>query len=75
MTSIEYGNSPCRRHPCSVEHAELVRGYREYASMWEQQAEIATGGYESDMQMYLQSNPRPQFRDWLLHNRRADDYS
>jgi hypothetical protein len=52
-----------------VEHAEVVNGYREYAILWEQQAELETGGYEEDMRMYLQSNPRPLFRDWLLHSK------
>lgn len=37
--------------------------------LWEQQAEIETGGYEEDMRAYLQCNPRPLFRDWLMHNK------
>lgn len=37
--------------------------------LWEEQAERETGGYEEDMRMYLQSNPRPLFRDWLLHSK------
>lgn len=69
MVSISPRLSPCRRHPCSVEHAELVRGFREISMLWEEQAERETGGYEEDMRMYLQSNPRPLFRDWLLHSK------
>lgn len=69
MTSISPAASPCRRHHCSVEHAEVVNGYREMSMLWEQQAEIETGGYEEDMRAYLQCNPRPLFRDWLMHNK------
>lgn len=71
MTAILSGWSPCRRHPCSVEHAERVRGFRELASLWEEQAERETGGYPADLALYVQSNPRPQFKDWLIHTRRA----
>ncbi|PWK81673.1 hypothetical protein C8D88_11684 [Lentzea atacamensis] len=71
MTSIRPALSPCRRHPCSVEHAERVRGFRELASSWEERAEREAGGYPADLALYAQSNPRPQFRDWLIHTRRA----
>lgn len=71
MTAIRSALSPCRRHPCSVEHAERVRGFRELTSLWEEQAERDTGGYAEDLRLYLQSNPRPQFKDWLIHTRRA----
>lgn len=70
VTAILSGLSPCRRHPCSVEHADRVRGFRELASLWEEQAERETGGYPGDMALYLQSHPRPQFKDWLVHTRR-----
>jgi hypothetical protein len=53
-----------------VEHAERVQGFREHLALWEAQAEQVTGGYPGDMEMYLQSNPRPRFRDWLIHTRR-----
>lgn len=72
MTSISPRSSPCRRHNCSVEHAEVVNGFREMSMLWEEQAELETRGYEEDMRMYMQSNPRPLFRDWLLHNRSRD---
>lgn len=71
MTFILPNRSPCRRHPCSAEHAERVRGFRELASLWEEQAERETGGYPADLALYLESNPRPQFKDWLIHTRRA----
>jgi hypothetical protein len=70
VTAIIPGLSPCRRHPCSTEHAERVSGFREWAAMWDRQAERETGGYPADMRAYLQSNPRPQFRDWLIQTRR-----
>lgn len=37
--------------------------------LWEEQAERDTGGYEEDLRLYLQSNPRPLFRDWLIHSK------
>ena len=70
MTAILSGWSPCRRHPCSVEHAERVRGFRELTALWEERAERETGGYEADLAMYVQSHPRPRFKDWLIHTRR-----
>lgn len=72
MTAIMPGLSPCRRHPCSAEHAERVTGYRELAATWEQQAEQETGGYPGDLVTYVQSNPRPLFRDWLIHTRNPE---
>jgi hypothetical protein len=71
VTAILRGMSPCRKHPCSVEHAELVRGFREHSALWEEQAERETGGYAGDMAAYLETHPRPQFRDWLIHTRKA----
>lgn len=73
MTAIIPGLSPCRSHPCSAEHAERVAGFREWAATWEAQAERETGGYSGDLKVYVQSNPRPQFRDWLIHTRRPRD--
>lgn len=70
MTALR-GLSPCRPHPCSVEHADRVLGFRELAQAWEQQAERVTSGYAADLAWYVQSNPRPQFRDWLTHTRSA----
>ena len=69
MALISPESSPCRRHHCSVEHAEVVNGYREISMLWEQQAERETGGYEEDLRLYLQRNPRPLFRDWLIHSK------
>lgn len=69
MTAINPAVSPCRRHPCSVEHAERVRGWREHVAIWEARAESETGGYAGDLAMYVQSNPRPQFKDWLIQTR------
>lgn len=70
MTAILPGLSPCRSHPCSAEHAEIVAGFREHAALWEQEAERETGGYAGDLAVYVQSKPRPLFRDWLIHTRR-----
>lgn len=69
MTAIHRALSPCRNHPCSVEHAERVRGFREHAEIWEARAEQATGGYAGDLAAYVQSHPRPQFKDWLIQTR------
>lgn len=69
MTRLRPGLSPCRRHPCSVEHADRVTGFREQARLWEERAELETGGYATDLAVYAQSVPRPLFRDWLIHTR------
>lgn len=68
MTAVHPALSPCRKHPCSVEHADVVTGYREELDRWEQAAGMATGGYAADLEAYAQSHPRPLFRDWLIHN-------
>jgi hypothetical protein len=52
-----------------VEHAERVTGFRELARLWEETAEQVTGGYAADLKAYLQSVPRPLFRDWLINTR------
>lgn len=75
MTAILPGLSPCRPHPCSAEHADRVQGFRELASLWEQRAEVETGGYSGDLVAYVQSNPRPLLRDWLIHTRRPSDHA
>lgn len=66
MTTIEPVRSPCRPHPCSVEHAEVVRGYRELAQRWEDRAEQATGGYATETTRYLEDHRRPSFKDYLM---------
>lgn len=71
MTTILSGVSPCRRHPCSLEHADVVTGFREHAALWEAEAERVTGGYAADLEAYEQSHPRPLFRDWLINSRRS----
>jgi hypothetical protein len=71
VTAILPALSPCRRHPCSLEHADVVTGFREHAARWEEEAERVTGGYGSDLETYAQSHPRPLFRDWLIHSKRA----
>lgn len=71
MTTLEPTRSPCRKHPCSVEHADVVWGFREVARLWEEQAEAITGGYESEMDRYAEDHPRPTFRDYLIKRKRA----
>jgi hypothetical protein len=71
VTAILPDLSPCRRHPCSLEHADVVTGFREHAARWEAEAERETGGYETDLVRYALDHPRPLFRDWLIHQRRA----
>ena len=63
--------SPCRgeRHPCSVEHADTVYGYRAWVQSWTLEAERATGGYDTEMADYLIDNPRPTFLVWLLNRK------
>jgi hypothetical protein len=47
MTAIPPASSPCRRHSCSREHADLVRMFRSVALDWEMAAERVAGGYET----------------------------
>lgn len=71
MTTLEPSRSPCRKHPCSVEHADVVVGFREVARLWGEAAEAITGGYESEMDRYTEDNPRPTFREYLIKRKRA----
>lgn len=70
MTAIPQALSPCRRHPCSREHADLVRSFRELAEVWLREAERVTRGYEAELAHHLQSNPRPSFKGFLVASRR-----
>jgi hypothetical protein len=69
MSPIPTALSPCRPHPCSRGHADLVRTYRELAESWRLAAEQATGGYPTDLALYRESHPAPKFRDFLTHYR------
>jgi hypothetical protein len=71
MTTISPNRSPCRRHPCSVEHADLVDTYRLMMEMWNRDAERVTGGYAAEMALYLESHPRPTLKRFLVASRRS----
>lgn len=71
MTTIPPALSPCRRHPCSREHADLVLTFRSLAEDWRVVAEQATGGYPTELARYRESHPAPKFRDFLTHTRRT----
>jgi hypothetical protein len=62
--------SPCREHPCSAEHADLVFTFRSLVDLWNLRAEEATGGYETEMAAYRQDNPPPSFKEFLQKHRR-----
>jgi hypothetical protein len=70
MTTIPEDRSPCRRHPCSVEHADVVRSFWDIQRQWRADAEAATGAYETEMASYSQNNPQPTFRDYLIRRKR-----
>lgn len=70
MTAIHPGASPCRTHPCSVEHADLVVSFRDIAAGWAEAAELATGGYSADLATYRESHPAPSFREHLIRTAR-----
>jgi hypothetical protein len=70
MTAIPTASSPCRRHPCSREHADLVRMFRSIALDWEMAAERVTGGYDREMALYLEGHPRPTLKGFLVACRR-----
>jgi len=71
MTALPAALSPCRRHPCSVEHAELVRMFRSTVELWAAEAERVTGGYERELALYRQSHPMPSFKAFLIASRRG----
>lgn len=70
MTAIPAASSPCRRHPCSREHADLVAMFRSLAQDWAATAERVTGGYEREMALYLEGHPRPTLKAFLVACRR-----
>lgn len=69
MTAIATWQSPCRRHPCSAEHADLVRTYRSIVDTWWTGAERVTGGYETELALYRQTHPMPSFKAFLAATR------
>lgn len=71
MTAIPAGVSPCRPHPCSREHADLVLTFRSLAESWNLAAEQATGGYPTELARYRESHPAPRFQDFLTYTRRS----
>jgi hypothetical protein len=71
MTSLDPGRSPCRRHPCSVEHADVVQSFREAVRLYDEQAERVTGGYEWEMARYREDHPRPTLKNYLIKRRAA----
>ncbi len=71
MTSLDPGRSPCRSHPCSVEHADVVRSYWEARRLWDEQAERATGGYGAELALYREDHPRPTLKNYLITRRKA----
>jgi len=69
MTALAANRSPCRTHPCSVEHADVVQSYREAVRLWDEQAEQATGGYDAEMELYREDHPRPTLKNYLMARR------
>jgi hypothetical protein len=69
MSTIPAAVSPCRPHPCSREHADLVLTYRSLTEAWRFAAEQATGGYPTELARYRESHPAPKFGDFLTHTR------
>jgi hypothetical protein len=56
----------CRRN-CL--HRELVESYRAERARQEAAAEVASIGYATEHAEYVEANPLPTFRDWLLGSR------
>jgi hypothetical protein len=65
--------TPCRvdvskgvhQHPCSVEHRNVVDGYRSWRENEEQEAERQTLAYATEVDDYWRSRQRPTFRSYL----------
>lgn len=66
---IDPARSPCRPHPCSVEHADRVWTYRSMVLDWEKEREAVCLGYAAEEREFEESHPRPTFRDYLRHTR------
>lgn len=81
MTRLPDRRSPCRidrdkgtrRHRCSAEHADLVRGFRLEQHAQQLRAEAATHGHATELATYFGDDGagdaverRLNFRDWLL---------
>ncbi|WP_439377457.1 hypothetical protein [Amycolatopsis lexingtonensis] len=66
MTSLDPGRSPCSRHPCSVEHADVVLSFREAVRLYDEEAERVTGGYDRELARYLEDHPRPNLKTYLI---------
>jgi hypothetical protein len=56
-----------RRNP---HHDNLMAGYYAAREAWEIQAEAVTMNYDAELAEYAAANPRPTFRDFLLHQDR-----
>jgi hypothetical protein len=61
--------SPCRTHPCSVEHADVVRDFWDAQRSWHERAEAETNGYEAEMKRFVEDNPQPTFKEFLRARR------
>jgi hypothetical protein len=68
---LHKGHSPCRPHPCSVEHADVVYTFRLMQEDWERQAEDASRGYTTELAEYERDHPRPNLRDFLRQRRQT----
>jgi hypothetical protein len=70
---IDQSSSPCRPHPCSREHADVVHTFRDLAREWEDRLEREARGYATEMAEFERDNPRPRFRNYLIMTRRPVD--
>jgi len=62
--------SPCRRHPCSWWHAELVSSYRAARAAQDARAEAWSAGYATELAAFYREVEAPlTFRDWLVWSR------
>ena len=65
MTALEPIRSPCRSHPCSVEHADVVWSYRDLVRSWEERADEVSNGHATELEHFEADHPRPSFKDYL----------
>jgi hypothetical protein len=59
-----------RECPVTCGHKMFVMAYREESLRHEIAGENASLGYEEELRDWLVDNPRPLFKDWLIHTKR-----
>jgi hypothetical protein len=49
-----------------------VRLFWDLQREWSARAEVETGGYQTELSRFLENNPAPTFKQFLLNRRQSD---